>query len=120
MKIRIALLSLTIVVLVVTGCAGQPGVQKIQISAYNGAFADFGTMAIDESYGSLAKFGYNELQTKQMLISFGFPNSQPALFGTNGLQSGRLSLPFVMPYNRDGSITLFLFAGYASLVYANG
>jgi len=62
---------------------------------------------IDESYGSLAKFGYNEFQTKQMLMSFGFPNSQPALLGTNGLLSGQLSLPFVMPYNRDGSLVLF-------------
>jgi len=68
MKIRITLTVLTIVVLVITGCASQPDVQTIQISAYNGAFADFGTMAIDESYGSLAKFGYNESQIRQMLI----------------------------------------------------
>jgi len=64
MKTRIALTVLTIVVLVVIGCAGQPGAPKIQISAYNGAFADFGTMVIEESYGSLAKFGCNELQIR--------------------------------------------------------
>jgi len=110
MKTRIVLTVMTIVVLVVTGCAGQPGIQTIQISTYNGVFADFGTMAIDESYGSLAKFGYNEFQTKQMLMAVDIPfsqNNRPALFGANGLLSGKLSLPFVIPYNHDGSITLF-------------
>jgi len=125
MKTRIVLLALTIVVLVATGCVGitgnfagctpaavdrhgnmRPDAQFQYLSAKNNAFIDSRTM-IDESYGSLAKFGYNEFQTQQMLMSFGFPNSQPALLGTNGLLSGQLSLPFVMPYNRDGSITLF-------------
>jgi len=59
---------LTIFVLVVTGCAGQPGVRTIQISEYNGAFADFVKMVIDESYGSLTKFRYNESQIGKMLI----------------------------------------------------
>jgi len=68
MKIRIALTVLTIVVLIVTGCTSQPGAQKIQISAYNSDFADFGTVSVDESYGSLAKYGYNESQNRQMLI----------------------------------------------------
>jgi len=45
-----------------------------------------------------------------MLIAVDMPNNQnsrPALIGANGLLSGKLSLPFVMPYNHDGSITLF-------------
>ena len=140
MKTRIALTVLTIVVLVVTGCAGtgsfaasrlavstrnfdgcvpaavdrhgnmQADAQTIKISAYNGAFTDFGKMAVDESFGSLTKFGYNESQIRQMLMAVDMPNSQnsrPALFGANSLLSDKLSLPFVMPYNHDGSITLF-------------
>jgi hypothetical protein len=114
MKTWIFILALTASVFITTGCSGTPvavdryGNMQPVIQVYQPPVS----ANTDVEFGSLALFGFNDFQARQIQMPFISFYNQANPYSLFDYLQGQNLWTLEMPYNQDGSLTLLRQNGF--------